>query len=261
MKKKFVVYIGIGIIIISSLVTLIALSGKGNKTHTYKVYTKILDKIEKKDSFLVYFRNDYPYKCNTCESVDVIIDFYKNTYGLKFIVFDTVYSRDLVQVDLDFELAPDFIKNPAVLIVENGKWKTIVNEIYNEQPLKEALIKYKFIDEKYASIETEITDDNVFNQIFKDGKKHLIVVNSEKSMDIKKMLYNMSVNDYYFQYYSISKGIFANYDSFMTLSDLIHDDINYTTLVVIKNEKVVDSISSFNQTKIRSFLKKNGIIK
>ena len=74
------------------------------------------------------------------------------------------------------------------------------------------------------------------------------------------MLHNIAIYDSYFQYYSIVKGIFANYDSFMTLSNFLQDERNDTTLVVVKNEKVVDKISSFNRAKVKKFLKKNKFI-
>ena len=260
MKKKYMIFIGVIIIVISSLITIFVLSGSNSKPRTYQVYEKINDMIEQKESFLVYFRNDDPYKCNSCNVIDKMVDFYKSTYGLNFIVFDTDYKKELVQINLDFGLPPDYIENPSIMIFKNGEWKGTSNAISEESFLKEHLVLNGFIDEKSANIETEIIDDKVFDDLFKDGEKHLIVVKSNKNLEMRKLLYDISMNDSYFQYYSIVKGIFANYDSFMTLSNFMQDEMNDTTLVVVKNEKIVDKISSFNRAKVKKFLKKNKII-
>ena len=262
MKKKYIIYIGVVIVIISSLITLVVLSSKGknNQPHTYKVYTKISDKMDHKESFLVYFRNDDPYKCNTCKKIDNVIDFYEDIYGLKFMIYDTDYKNEIIKLDLKFNLEPGFITNPAVLIVKDGEMKAIANDFYDEIFLKQELVDNGFIDEKSANIETEIIDDKDFDRIFKEDKKQLIVVYSNKNLEMRKLLYDIAMNDSYFQYYSIVKGIFANYNSFMTLSNFLQDEMNDTTLVVVKNEKIVDKISSFNRSKVKKFLKKNEII-
>ena len=261
MKKKYIIFIGVIVIVISSLITIVVLNEKNGKSRTYKVYKQINDMIEKKDSFLVYFRNDNPYKCNTCNVIDEMVDFYKSTYALNFIVFDTDHRKELTQINLDFGFQPDYIENPSIMIFKDGEWKATSNAISEESFLKEHLVLNGFIDEKDANIETEIIDDEVFYSLFKDGDKHLIVVKSNNNLEMRKILYDIAMNDYYFQYHSIVKGIFANYNSFMKLSDLMQDEMKDTTLVVIKSEKVVDSVSTFNRVKIKKFLKKNGIIK
>lgn len=259
--KKYIKFIVIIIIVISSLATISVLVGKQMKPRTYQVYEQINDMMDKKESFLVYFRNDDPYKCNSCVAIDKMVDFYKSVFGLNFIIFDTDHTKELAQINLDLGLQPNYIENPSIMIFKDGKWKATSNAISEESFLKEQLVSNGFIDEKSANIETEIIDDEVFEELFKEDNKHLIVVKSSKSGEMRKMLYNIAMNDSYFQYYSIVKGGFVNYSSFFKLSDLTHDKMNDTTLVVVKNSEVIDKINFTNQTEIKEFLKKNEIIK
>ena len=261
MKKKYIKFIVIIIIVISSLATVSILIKRQIKPRTYQVYEQINEMMSKKESFLVYFRNDDPYKCNSCFAIDKMVDFYKSVFKLDFIVFDTDYSKELKQLSLDLGLKVDYIENPSIMIFKDGTWKATSNAVSEESFLKKNLVSNGFIDEESANIETEIIDDKVFEELFKDYNKHLIVVKSGKSSEMRKMLYNIAMNDSYFQYYSIVKGSFANYNSFFKLSDLTHDRMNDTTLVVVKNSEVVDKISSTNRIEIKDFLKKNEIIK
>lgn len=262
MKKKIFIIILIVFVLIFSLLIILFLKGKkfDNEVKVYDVYEKINEKLDNKDSFLIYFRSDNEALCTECYAGDPIVDFYEEVFNLNVMRFDTSHTEEFNDILNKYQLEESAIINPAVMLVKDGVWKEIINHFHDGVLLKEKLVEHGFINEKYAKIEIEINDDKIFDEILNKPEKNLIVVSSGKSRQVKKLLYDISVNDSYFQFYIIVKGMINNYESFINLWELSGDEMSTTTLLVVQDGKILDGISSLKREELKKFLVKNKII-
>ena len=97
MKKKLIIIIGIVIIFIVLVLIWGLIKGNGGdnniKDDKYKVSEPILEKIDKKDDFLLFITDDYS-KCSVCEDAGRLVSYYSEVYNLDNVWFDKSTTTD-----------------------------------------------------------------------------------------------------------------------------------------------------------------------
>ena len=229
-----------------------------NAPNKYDVYDDVHKKMANKESFLVYFTNKDPYKCYNCNTGDSIIDYYESIYNIKFIYFDTSYTKHLIKLNKEFGLEEGFILPPAVVIFKDGLQEATVSDITVGDDLKEYLLRYNFITSEKFSKDNDLNTDEKFDKVFNSKNNSLIVMYSGLNKDLRVKLYNITnnkVNYYYIFNYNVT---YYNYQS--TLSNGIGKMVRDTTLVIVNSGKVIDYMEYKKDSNVEKFLKKNKII-
>ena len=259
----------IAIIIIISIIIVIIFTTKHNNNsktnnNSENVFSTIMEKIEKKDDFLI-FVTDTSSACNYCKNSTRYIKLYKEIYNLNMITYDknknSPENYEKIEKALQLAKTPqeDWITAPAIIIVKNGIWSTVVNENIFENDLKTYLIKNNLIDEEEIKKEITLTDEN-FDEILKQPKISLayIYTYNDESYEIRKRIIKLA-KKYEFNYSIIQYGFGATAKIIDTLAQ--QDKLSVPSLIILGNNKIIDTTDKLTDNEIIKFLKKNKIIK
>lgn len=254
MKKT----IAIITIIIFTLFFIIFLVVKNSSNYIYK--DDIVKKMKNKESFLIYIYND---KCENCIIANEIIDFYKDNYNLEFYIINSerVSKKEKTLLENIFEFEKDYIVTPAIIVIVNGKVVAVANEIIDDLDLKNYLLDYGMLDKKYDDRGNILTYEE-FKERFATNDTNVILISSydKEGYKLRKKLLDMSQkNKFNYKYI-----YYRNSDSFEIYKYVIENmetpKIELPIVVIIENNKIVDSISSYKEKEIKKFLIKNNII-
>ncbi len=263
-KKKISLIMGGILLIIIAFLAIFFLFNHSSPKKKLTKTDKIIEKIDQKQDFLLLITSSDQKACYLCEDVKTIINFYKSYYKLKFTTFDIEENgnKNLRKIKNKLNIDDKSLKEPAVIMIKNGKLKGIANEILGEQALKELLIKYDFLKED-AAAEKQITNEEFLEKLASPEKSLIVILDyGESSSKFRKQLANYS-KKYNFKYdmiyYGVSEGV--------VISSKIKDNLkeknpNFKMVVpmvaIIQNNDVTDYISTIDEKKLASFLNKNG---
>ena len=261
MKKKLIIIIGIVIIFIV-LVLILGLikDNSGNiKNDKYKVSKPILDKIDKKDDFLLFITDDYD-KCGICEEAGRLVSYYSDVYDLDNIWFDksTTTDEDFNNLIKDFDLQDMFLNSGNVLLVKDGVVVVAINEAIFENVLKDYLIEYEFIDD---TDNDRFIEDDGFNKLYNGNDKELVLVYSADDIgySYREDLFNLS-NKYKFKYSVIRLGFGDTIDTNEIVTRKMKNKYKLLALMVVGNSKIIDYTTNRSNSKIEEFLRDNDFI-
>lgn len=264
MKKlvKVLIIVLIGIVLggIIAFINLNNNNSSSKKDTSYKISNKLLDEIKTKKDMLIYVTNDDK-NCPLCDNANNIINFYEKAYGLEFYVFDRsdTSDDDFYNLTNSLYLIDDYVTNPAVILIKNGKSVAVANEMFNENALRSFLIEYNYIDES-KFIDDQIEDDE-FNSLYPCDNKSLVLFypTTKEGYNYREKLFELA-SKYNFSYNSIYYGFGNTLDSVQLVTTSINDGFDFPVLVIIQNNKVVAYEDSNNSDKLIKFLKDNNII-
>ena len=182
MKKKLIIIISIVIIFIVLVLILELIkdnsSNNNIKDDKYKVSEPILEKIDKKDDFLLFITDNYS-KCSVCEDAGRLISYYSKVYNLDNVWFDksATTDEDFDNLIKDFDFQNMFLVSGNVFLVKDGGVVVAINEAIFEGVLRDYLIEYEFIDD----IDTDyFIEDDGFDKLYMTGSQTFSVVAGDK---------------------------------------------------------------------------------
>ena len=258
-KKVIIISLLIGVLIIG-VISFFSLKKKDITKITKSLTDDIIEQVEQKKDLLIYI-TDEESKCYLCPNSDEFINFYQEEYKLNFIHYNLSKNtqEEYKKLKNKLNIKDTDIKEPAVIIIQKGKVVSIVNEMINEVTLKEFLANAGLI--QLTSADKQLSLDE-FKEKFASNEKSLIAILAYNSNSLKarKVLLNLSKQhhfEYNITYYGISDGALISAE---LRSKTKNDNIDIPYIAVIQNNKIIDSISSNEEKKISSFLKKNNFI-
>ena len=259
-------------LLIGGIVLLIKNEQKKELKFNQNIYNKFVDKIENKDTFLLYLNNSGE-ECFLCSDVDVMIQYYKEIYDLDIYTIDELkmsseYYYNVIKYVDDRK---DYYQTPAIIFIKEGKAVAAVNQLTYEEYFKEFLINNGFIakeeNEKMINVvSAEKLENNCLDDYLNQDKNNVVIVYNyfEASYRFRKMVRELS-RKYNFSYILsfFGRGNYnEDYGKLLKLigKDIMDDNNKMPILFITNNGKVVDYTTDIEKNKIKEFLIKNKII-
>ena len=259
-------------LLIGGIVLLIKNEQKKELKFNQNIYNKFVDKIENKDTFLLYLNNSGE-ECFLCSDVDVMIQYYKEIYDLDIYTIDELkmsseYYYNVIKYVDDRK---DYYQTPAIIFIKEGKAVAAVNQLTYEEYFKEFLINNGFIakeeNEKMINVvSAEKLENNCLDDYLNQDKNNVVIVYNyfEASYRFRKRVRELS-REYNFSYILsfFGRGNYnEDYGKLLKLigKDIMDDNNKMPILFITNNGKVVDYTTDIEKNKIKEFLIKNKII-
>ena len=259
-------------LLIGGIVLLIKNEQKKELKFNQNIYNKFVDKIENKDTFLLYLNNSGE-ECFLCSDVDVMIQYYKEIYDLDIYTIDELkmsseYYYNVIKYVDDRK---DYYQTPAIIFIKEGKAVAAVNQLTYEEYFKEFLINNGFIakeeNEKMINVvSAEKVENNCLDDYLNQDKNNVVIVYNyfEASYRFRKRVRELS-REYNFSYILsfFGRGNYnEDYGKLLKLigKDIMDDNNKMPILFITNNGKVVDYTTDIEKNKIKEFLIKNKII-
>lgn len=262
MKKKVILLIIIFLIVLGIIGIIIFSNNDGNGKKKLKAFNEVKEEIENNDKLLVFITTTDG-TCDTCPDVGKYVDYYGDIYNLDVKYFDRSKATedDYKELRSYMEIKPEFITGPAIITVKDGKWLSIVNDIQLERDLKNYLVNDGFIGEEELKVEEQFIKEE-FEPIYNSTEPRLILFYSseDKSYEYRKKLYDLS-KEYQFNYNILYRDLGFGGMMAEDFKERDNIELNFPSLMVVQNGKVIGYTESKNEAKMVSFLKQHGIIK
>ena len=219
-------------LLIGGIVLLIKNEQKKELKFNQNIYNKFVDKIENKDTFLLYLNNSGE-ECFLCSDVDIMIQYYKEIYDLDIYTIDELkmsseYYYNVIKYVDDRK---DYYQTPAIIFIKDGKAVAALNRLTYEEYLKEFLINNQFIEEDnhekmINKISSEKLENNTLDDYINEEKNKLVIIYnySTQSYDLRKKVRELA-KKYDFSYLLSFYGR-GNYNAdYEKILKLINKDI------------------------------------
>lgn len=258
-------------LLIGGIVLLIKNEQKKELKFNQNIYNKFVDKIENKDTFLLFLNNSGE-ECFLCSDVDIMIQYYKEIYDLDIYTIDELkmsseYYYNVIKYVDDRK---DYYQTPAIIFIKDGKAVAALNRLTYEEYLKEFLINNQFIEEDnhekmINKISSEKLENNTLDDYINEEKNKLVIIYnySTQSYDLRKKVRELA-RKYDFSYLLsfYGRGNYnADYEKILKLINKdIFDENPIPMMYIMNNGKVIDYTSSREEAKIKKFLTKNKIV-
>ncbi len=258
-------------LLIGGIVLLIKNEQKKELKFNQNIYNKFVDKIENKDTFLLYLNNSGE-ECFLCSDVDVMIQYYKEIYDLDIYTIDELkmsseYYYNVIKYVDDRK---DYYQTPAIIFIKDGKAVAALNRLTYEEYLKEFLINNQFIEEDnhekmINKISSEKLENNTLDDYINEEKNKLVIIYnySTQSYDLRKKVRELAKKyDFSYLLSFYGRGNYnADYEKILKLINKdIFDENPIPMMYIMNNGKVIDYTSSREEAKIKKFLTKNKIV-
>lgn len=263
-KKRMLIYMFL--IICFVLIIVISISSNkninNNKNEITKKGRKFIDNIQKIDGkSIIYITGDKEDGAYV-EYGQKVIDYYKNTYHLNYITFNVNdYSNaDLRELSKVIGITENSLPIPTLALYSKEKIVYIVN-FFLESDLRKILISNNYLTEEDLSNDI-IVDDKNFDEVFSGNNVYIFV--SNRSNDYYKYREYLC-NNYCdkITIHSSTLGFNATFGIYKTLQSKLKDeDLDGNCLLLVSNNKIIDYIVNFKNTKdIDRFMKKHKVVK
>ena len=258
-------------LLIGGIVLLIKNEQKKELKFNQNIYNKFVDKIENKDTFLLYLNNSGE-ECFLCSDVDIMIQYYKEIYDLDIYTIDELkmsseYYYNVIKYVDDRK---DYYQTPAIIFIKDGKAVDALNRLTYEEYLKEFLINNQFIEEDnhekmINKISSEKLENNTLDDYINEEKNKLVIIYnySTQSYDLRKKVRELAKKyDFSYLLSFYGRGNYnADYEKILKLINKdIFDENPIPMMYIMNNGKVIDYTSSREEAKIKKFLTKNKIV-
>ena len=258
-------------LLIGGIVLLIKNEQKKELKFNQNIYNKFVDKIENKDTFLLYLNNSGE-ECFLCSDVDIMIQYYKEIYDLDIYTIDELkmsseYYYNVIKYVDDRK---DYYQTPAIIFIKDGKAVAALNRLTYEEYLKEFLINNQFIEEDnhekmINKISSEKLENNTLDDYINEEKNKLVIIYnySTQSYDLRKKVRELAKKyDFSYLLSFYGRGNYnADYEKILKLINKdIFDENPIPMMYIMNNGKVIDYTSSREEAKIKKFLTKNKIV-
>lgn len=258
-------------LLIGGIVLLIKNEQKKELKFNQNIYNKFVDKIENKDTFLLYLNNSGE-ECFLCSDVDIMIQYYKEIYDLDIYTIDELkmsseYYYNVIKYVDDRK---DYYQTPAIIFIKDGKAVAALNRLTYEEYLKEFLINNQFIEEDnhekmINKISSEKLENNTLDDYINEEKNKLVIIYnySTQSYDLRKKVRELAKKyDFSYLLSFYGRGNYnADYEKILKLINKdIFDENPIPMMYIMNNGKVIDYTSSREEAKIKKFLIKNKIV-
>ena len=260
-KKRLIIIISI-IVIFSILVIILFLTNynkKSSKDDKYKLSTPILEKIEKKETFLLFITDNYN-KCSMCEDAVRLINYYSKIYNLDNIWFNksSTTKEDFNNLIKNFDIENIFLEPGNILLIKDGVIVVGINEAIYENVLRNYLIEYKYIDN---SDNDKSIEDNEFYKLYQKENKELILVYSADDIgyNYRGNLFKLSIK-YRFKYSVIRLGFGDTTKTYELVINKMNNKYKLPVLMIVGNNKIIDYTTNKSNSKIEEFLRDNEFI-
>ena len=182
------------ILLIASIILFAKNKEKKELEFNQNIYNKFVNKIENKDTFLLYLNNSGK-ECFLCSDVDIMLKFYKEVYHLDIYTIDEIemdkkYYQNVIKY-VDDRL--DYYQVPAIIFIKDGKAVAALNQLTHEEYLKQFLINNQFIEEDnhekmINKISSEKLENNTLDDYINEEKNKLVIIYnySTQSYDLRK---------------------------------------------------------------------------
>lgn len=260
-NKKNIILLVIIIVILVSMCLLFFNNKPHTKTNKDDLIDRIINRIDKKENFLIYVSEN---NCVSCGDMEDFILYYNKYYNVKFtnLNIDKVSENSYKKLLKKLGYKKVQISSPAVIYIKDGFSAGISNGIMTEDILKNSLINYGYMLKEEAESDNLISNEEFFKK-FKDTKGHLIVFytyDSDISYDFRGKVYKLS-NKYKFNYDLVYAGMAYSYNITTTVYGKLRDKFTIPIMVLIGDNKVIDYVSENDTSMIEAFLKKHNYIK
>ena len=259
------------ILLIASIILFAKNKEKKELEFNQNIYNKFVNKIENKDTFLLYLNNSGK-ECFLCSDVDIMLKFYKEVYHLDIYTIDEIemdkkYYQNVIKY-VDDRL--DYYQVPAIIFIKDGKAVAALNQLTHEEYLKQFLINNQFIEEDnhekmINKISSEKLENNTLDDYINEEKNKLVIIYnySTQSYDLRKKVRKLAKKyDFSYLLSFYGRGNYnADYEKILKLNGKdILDENPIPMMYIMNNGKVIDYTSSREEKKIKEFLIKNKII-
>ncbi len=259
------------ILLIASIILFAKNKEKKELEFNQNIYNKFVNKIENKDTFLLYLNNSGK-ECFLCSDVDIMLKFYKEVYHLDIYTIDEIemdkkYYQNVIKY-VDDRL--DYYQVPAIIFIKDGKAVAALNQLTHEEYLKQFLINNQFIEEDnhekmINKISSEKLENNTLDDYINEEKNKLVIIYnySTQSYDLRKKVRKLAKKyDFSYLLSFYGRGNYnADYEKILKLIGKdIFDENPIPMMYIMNNGKVIDYTSSREEKKIKEFLTKNEII-
>lgn len=259
------------ILLIASIILFAKNKEKKELEFNQNIYNKFVNKIENKDTFLLYLNNSGK-ECFLCSDVDIMLKFYKEVYHLDIYTIDEIemdkkYYQNVIKY-VDDRL--DYYQVPAIIFIKDGKAVAALNQLTHEEYLKQFLINNQFIEEDnhekmINKISSEKLENNTLDDYINEEKNKLVIIYnySTQSYDLRKKVRKLAKKyDFSYLLSFYGRGNYnADYEKILKLIGKdIFDENPIPMMYIMNNGKVIDYTSSREEKKIKEFLIKNKII-
>ena len=259
------------ILLVASIILFAKNKEKKELEFNQNIYNKFVNKIENKDTFLLYLNNSGK-ECFLCSDVDIMLKFYKEVYLLDIYTIDEIemdkkYYQNVIKY-VDDRL--DYYQVPAIIFIKDGKAVAALNQLTHEEYLKQFLINNQFIEEDnhekmINKISSEKLENNTLDDYINEEKNKLVIIYnySTQSYDLRKKVRKLAKKyDFSYLLSFYGRGNYnADYEKILKLIGKdIFDENPIPMMYIMNNGKVIDYTSSREEKKIKEFLTKNEII-
>ncbi len=259
------------ILLIASIILFAKNKEKKELEFNQNIYNKFVNKIENKDTFLLYLNNSGK-ECFLCSDVDIMLKYYKEVYHLDIYTIDEIemdkkYYQNVIKY-VDDRL--DYYQVPAIIFIKDGTAVAALNQLTHEEYLKQFLINNQFIEEDnhekmINKISSEKLENNTLDDYINEEKNKLVIIYnySTQSYDLRKKVRKLAKKyDFSYLLSFYGRGNYnADYEKILKLIGKdIFDENPIPMMYIMNNGKVIDYTSSREEKKIKEFLTKNEII-
>jgi thiol-disulfide isomerase/thioredoxin len=221
-------------------------------------FDQIKGKVDNKEDMLIYVYNDK--SCEFCDDVSKVLNFYEEAYDLKFYKYNTD-NNDASKLEKLFGFMDDYLVNPNVILVRDGKYVAVANQIMVDSTLREFLLQYNFINDNMKNKDYILGYEQFMNEYSSNDKKIILLINYGTSeLELREKLLKLS-EEYNFNYGIIYFGIGDSHKIVPIIKNNIGDAKFKTPLLIItQNNKIIDYIYPEGTQDMSKYLRKNNII-
>lgn len=264
-KKLVIITILIMLFIFGAIAFLLVSINEERKESEEKssaLVDEILKKVDNKEDVLIFVKDEEE-DFYLSQDAEKFIDYYERNYNLDFIRVDRskIMKKDYKRIIDKFYITEEIIQIPFAILVKKGEFQIMVNQLVMESYLRNHLIEYGFIDEKYDNIDQSISYEK-FKELYASNEKSLFAIytyNDGSSYEIRDKLFEIS-KESLFNYYVVYSGVSDNAQISNLLSEELGDDFSIPSLVIVQDNKVVDYVNSTDKNEIMEFLRDNDYI-
>lgn len=222
----------------------------------------IFEKIDNKEDVLMFIKDE---ESDYYMSLDAenFINYYEEVYGLDFIHIDRskIRKEDYKRILDKFYIEEKIIEIPFAILVKNGEFNAMVNQLVMETYLRNYLIEGGFIDKRHENIDQSISYEK-FQELYSSEEKSLFAIYTYTdggSYDIRKSLFEIN-EKFPINYYIVFDGVSNDSDISRDLKLDLDDNFKIPALVITEKSRVIDYISSIDKDEIINFLRKYDFI-
>jgi len=257
MSKETKKLIVISAIIVAFIGMIIAVISFDNKLQE-GIYQEFKEKFDGETNTLVYIGRP---TCGYCNLLDYNIKDMKEKYNFDYLYINIDEVNEFVTSKILGDMGLSSIGTPYLAVVSNGKIVNSQNGYAEYNILFDFLQKNEIIS-KDATLPLNYISIEEYETLIEKNETNIIVVGESLNQDcIKTQLFLNKVveeNNIKINYFNITSE--ADYTKLTESFEIFKTNIKLPVALIVKDGKLVNHITSFDEIKFIEFLKENEVL-